>query len=306
MRGGAELTYQTAGCGATSPGGKPVLVLLYGVGFTSTDWAPELAGFSTDFCVIAPEFRGIGLSDYGGVGPYTNATDVADVVAMMNAMSVTTAVVVGHSRGGLIAQGVAINYPNMVDKLVLVDTAPSFVNYPGWTLGTDSATLISFEQYLGIDRTGWTELFLGLALNSTHCGLPASLIDYYRTNINNITTARLSADIDSLITTILTDQLAAITMPTFVMYGTQDGTDPQIAAVADYFRLTLSNVYITSFYGSGHTPQAVYTTRFQSELGMFASGQSAMCDFASGGAGRAELKFWLLALLSFLVFFSRP
>jgi pimeloyl-ACP methyl ester carboxylesterase len=102
--------------------GAPV-VLLHGLGASMYAWRRNLAAVAAaGFRVIAFDNRGFGLSDKPSA-PYDNAAYARLVIALMDSLLLTDAVLVGHSMGGAIAAQVAIEYPARVRGLVLVGSA---------------------------------------------------------------------------------------------------------------------------------------------------------------------------------------
>jgi 3-oxoadipate enol-lactonase len=105
-------------------GSGPPLVLINGYAATKDDWDPVLldllGGSST---VLCPDNRGVGDSEHAA-GELTFERMAADVVSVMDAVAVDTAVVAGWSMGGMIAQEVAATVPERVDALVLLATDP--------------------------------------------------------------------------------------------------------------------------------------------------------------------------------------
>lgn len=102
--------------------GEP-LILIAGLASDSQSWLPVIVKLSKHFRVIIFDNRGVGRS------PADNAditiqkmTD--DCVELMEHLNLTSAYVLGHSMGGMIAMDLAIRYPELVDKLVLEATAP--------------------------------------------------------------------------------------------------------------------------------------------------------------------------------------
>ena len=113
---GARIRYIDVGRGA------PV-VLLHGLGASMYAWRRNLAAVAAaGFRVIAFDNRGFGLSDKPSA-PYDNAAYARLVIALMDSLRLTDAVLVGHSMGGAIAAQVAIEYPARVRGLVLVGSA---------------------------------------------------------------------------------------------------------------------------------------------------------------------------------------
>ena len=108
---GIKLNYHVTG------NGEP-LILVAGWGTDLRAWAFQLLAFRKYFRVIAFDNRGIGKSDKPG-GPYSMRLMADDVIGIMDCLHIKAAHVLGLSMGGMIAQEVAINYPNRVLKLVL-------------------------------------------------------------------------------------------------------------------------------------------------------------------------------------------
>src|SRR3954470_15609262 len=100
--------------------GAPTTLLVHGWGVPSTVWDPVLERWPAEAGrVIAPDLRGGGWSSKPREG-YTLADDTKDVVALIDALELSDVVLVGHSKGGAIAQRVALERPGTLRKLVLV------------------------------------------------------------------------------------------------------------------------------------------------------------------------------------------
>jgi haloacetate dehalogenase len=123
---GTEINLKVAGKG-------PALLLLHGYPQTHVIWhkiAPELAKTHT---VIVPDLRGYGDS---GKPPsdsthaaYSKRAMAADQVEVMDALGFNNFSVVGHDRGGRVAHRMVRDYPDRVDKIVVLDIAPTATMY---------------------------------------------------------------------------------------------------------------------------------------------------------------------------------
>jgi 3-oxoadipate enol-lactonase len=111
-----RIAYQSWGAG-------PPLVLIGGLGHGRWSWEPVIGELARDFQVVAMDNRGIGASD-APMGPYFTRLLAADVLAVMDHAGIRRASLVGVSLGGMIAQQVANDRPDRVDRLVLVSTIP--------------------------------------------------------------------------------------------------------------------------------------------------------------------------------------
>ena len=110
--------------------GPPVL-MLHSIGTSLNVFDPQLAAISRHHRVIRMDLRGHGHS---GVteGPYSMSMHAADAVAVLDALGVAQAHVVGLSIGGRIAMQMAAEAPERVASLVLLDTAAEFPPPEAW------------------------------------------------------------------------------------------------------------------------------------------------------------------------------
>ena len=95
------------------------VVLLHGFPLTRTIWETQAAALASVARVIRMDLRGIGASSVPD-GPYLMETLASDVAAVLDALGVSQATIVGHSLGGYVALAFARMYTERVKKLVLV------------------------------------------------------------------------------------------------------------------------------------------------------------------------------------------
>jgi len=100
--------------------GEP-LVMIMGFGATLDGWNSQAPFFAKHFKVVTFDNRGVGKSDKPN-GPYTTAIMAEDTVHLMDSLGIEKSHILGASMGGLIAQELAINHPERVNKLVLACT----------------------------------------------------------------------------------------------------------------------------------------------------------------------------------------
>ena len=111
---GMNISYKVEGQG------EPVIMIM---GFTSTrsGWISQVPDFRKHYRVITFDNRGVGKSDKPP-GPYSTKMIADDTVKLMDYLGIEKAHIMGASMGGMIAQELAINYPQRVMKLVLACT----------------------------------------------------------------------------------------------------------------------------------------------------------------------------------------
>ena len=100
--------------------GEPV-VLIHGFPETWYEWRKTIPALENKYRLIVPDTRGFGQSDKPE-GSYDRRMLGADIIGVMDALGVDQAAVVGHDWGGIIAFKVAIDWPERVSKLALMDT----------------------------------------------------------------------------------------------------------------------------------------------------------------------------------------
>ncbi|WP_119155945.1 alpha/beta fold hydrolase [Caldimonas tepidiphila] len=112
--------------------GAPLL-LIHGYPQTHAIWqrvARELAG---EFFLVMPDLRGYGRSSQPPGEPdhanYSKRAMAADLVALMRALGRERFAVCGHDRGGRVAHRMALDHPAVVEKLCLIDIAPTLAMY---------------------------------------------------------------------------------------------------------------------------------------------------------------------------------
>ena len=104
----------------------PTLILLHGLLGSSSNWHSIARKLEANHHVIVPDLRNHGRSPHSDdVGYPSLAQDVAD---LMDEHGLDSAVLIGHSMGGKAAMWLALEQPERVAGLVVVDIAP--VAYP--------------------------------------------------------------------------------------------------------------------------------------------------------------------------------
>ncbi len=103
-------------------GREESLVLINGLGSDHREWLYQVPVFKKHFQVVTFDNRGTGVSGTPP-GPYTTDQMAGDVDGLMESLGIERAHILGVSMGGLIAQKVAVLYPERVNHLVLACAA---------------------------------------------------------------------------------------------------------------------------------------------------------------------------------------
>lgn len=114
---GVRLHYVQAGNG-------PLVVLLHGFPEFWYSWRHQIPALATaGFQVVAPDLRGYNESDKpAGVACYRLDTLANDVLGLIQTLGTGRAVVAGHDWGGGIAWYLAIHHPQLVEKLIILNS----------------------------------------------------------------------------------------------------------------------------------------------------------------------------------------
>ena len=107
----------------TERGKGDAVVLIMGLGANKESWFMNIPALSKYFRVIAFDSRGVGKVDRSGEA-YTMRRMAEDTVGLLDALNIERAHIVGVSLGSMIAQEVAIGFPQRVNKLILAATTP--------------------------------------------------------------------------------------------------------------------------------------------------------------------------------------
>ncbi|MBH69334.1 MAG: alpha/beta hydrolase [Rhodospirillaceae bacterium] len=109
---GRKVSYIEVGFG-------PALFLMHGIGGNAKSWRAQLENLSSDYHMIAWDAPGYGASD---VRDGTLLEYVEAAIGLLDVLGIDRAFVLGHSMGGVIAQGLAGSVPSRVKKLILSST----------------------------------------------------------------------------------------------------------------------------------------------------------------------------------------
>ena len=116
--GDVELHYVEAGDG-------PLVVLLHGFPEFWYGWRQQIAPLvKAGFRVVAPDLRGYNLSSKpDGFADYTADKPADDIRGLIHELGAESAMVVGHDWGGTVAWTLAMNHPEVVDRLAILNAA---------------------------------------------------------------------------------------------------------------------------------------------------------------------------------------
>ena len=162
-------------------GSGPPLLLIHGAPLTHLSWfriAPELA---KKYTVVAPDLRGYGDSSKPEDGDkhinYSKRTMAQDKVELMRHFGFDRFPVVGHDRGGRVAHRLALDHPEAVTRMCVLDIVPTYYLY---THVTKAFVDAYFHWFLFIRPAPFPEKIIADNLGSyVGGGAPSEVRDEY-------------------------------------------------------------------------------------------------------------------------------
>lgn len=244
--------------------GEP-LVLIMGLGGECGDWFLQARVFKKYYRVITFDNRGVGKSDKPGE-PYTVKTMADDTVGLMDYLEIDKAHILGVSLGGMIAQEVAINYPERVRKLILVSTnagreengghSPELLRAMGLKEG------FSDEDVRSVDIGRVMSSLNAHAFSGGVIKLMAVPFCWMRGKLFGI--EGLKGQFEAAMTHSTLDRLHMIKAPTLVIAGTEDRIVPSRSA--DVLASRIPDARLVKIEGGSHTLVAEKRGRFNREV----------------------------------------
>lgn len=111
----------------------PALLLLHGFPETHAMWHRVARALQAQYFIVLPDLRGYGNSSKQAGLPdhsnYSKRTLAQDAVGVMDALGLANFYLCGHDRGGRVAHRLALDHPARVDKLCVIDIAPTLDMY---------------------------------------------------------------------------------------------------------------------------------------------------------------------------------
>lgn len=127
--GEVSLSVQIAGKG-------PALICLHGYPQNGMCWARVAPELAKTFQVIIPDLRGYGQSDAppddAGHDAYSKRVMARDIVGLMDALGLESAMVLGHDRGARVSYRLALDHPARVTRLGIIEIAPTAAYWAVW------------------------------------------------------------------------------------------------------------------------------------------------------------------------------
>jgi pimeloyl-ACP methyl ester carboxylesterase len=249
---GARVHYQEFG-----NAGDPPVILIHGYTASNYVWktaAPQIA--AEGFRVIAPDLLGFGYSEKPRWFDYSIQSQARMIARLMNRLGVGRATIVGSSYGGAVAATLALDDPERVGKLVLVDAVcnDDLRDHPILKLASIPGIGEAITPFLADSKT-----FMKLRMRGTLAPENHHMITQER--VDSIVRPLAAADAHhSLLATSrnwhanrIEQDAGLIDQPTLIIWGENDRVIP-IANGYKLHELILHSRFVV-LPGCGHVPQ---------------------------------------------------
>ncbi len=249
--GDAVINYDVSGRGRT-------VVFIHGWAHNMSVWDDQVPAFNTHYRVLRYDSPGFGKS----TGFSDESAEPQDLLVLLEALHISHAYIVGHSRGGSVALRFAAAYPELLDGLVLYGAVPPGFPVPP-DVGQTFASLPGIAKRYGLDSVG------KIILASPIAWVPpgrADITDRYR----RLWASYAGKDLldphpESGHTPAPSiAQLSALRVRTLVITG--DHEAPFIAAAADTLAHRIPNAKKVVIPNAGHGAHFAQPATFNSAL----------------------------------------
>ncbi len=238
-------------------GTGPNLVLIHGWGMSGAVWQPLVKKLSKLFTLHLVDLPGMGFSR--PIEPF-HLHAVAEKVAEILPAD---ADVVGWSLGGQVAMRIALDYPDLVRRLVLVGATPCFVNKSfdqshaeyktTWDAGIDPDVFSNFADSVNEDYHRTMTQFLTLqCMGSSDARSTVKLLRHKFSERPTPSSQALFRALGILLDTDLRAEIEHIRKPTLLIHGDRDTLAPVQAA--HWMMQNLPSGFLRVMAGASHAP----------------------------------------------------
>jgi pimeloyl-ACP methyl ester carboxylesterase len=238
------------------------LVLIHGLGNDLTMWDADAEVFGKYHRVLRPDVRGFGRSDKPP-GPYSPQMLAADIAGLLAIEGIGRAHVAGISMGGVIAQRLALDFPECVGSLILISTSSEVGERAAasWSRLADLIERRGFDERSADASRAFSEQFA--------VAHPEVVSDLGRRNAANdplayAAAARAVGDYR------WTADLSGIEAPVLILQGLEDRLTPPGGSVK--MARALPHARLLMIAGAGHNLPLEQPEVFRSTLLAFTAG----------------------------------
>jgi pimeloyl-ACP methyl ester carboxylesterase len=265
---GVRVHYQEAGLRSAPP-----LLLVHGFTASNFVWNDVLLPISeSGFRVIAPDLVGFGFSGKPAGGEYTIDAQARMILGLMDHLGIETATIVGSSYGGAVAATCALDYPERVKRLVLVDAVINDHAKRRFLLRLAASPLIGdlvSPLMLGSRRLVHQQLRKGYAVENRHLFDEERMTAHHRPLLAASTQRAALLTLRRWSAARIEREAHRIKQPTLLIWGEVDPEIPLAHGRRLFEEIADSRLII--FRRCGHMPMEEYPREFTEVVTDFCS-----------------------------------
>lgn len=236
--------------------GHPVL-FLHGWPDSWFSFSPMLGALRPDVRAIVPSLRGYGRSERPGCC-YTISDFAQDAAALLDALGIARADVVGHSMGSFVAQRMALAHPERVDRIVLIGSGTRI----------DIPALLEIEPIMNALADPIDTVFVReFQVSTVHRPVATSLLNALVAESHRAPARVWRATFRGMLETNHEPELGRVQAPLLLAWGEHDAIFPSEARAALVRALPAARV--TMLAGLGHSPHWEDAARVAGEINAF-------------------------------------
>lgn len=243
---------------------KPVMLFAHGLLWGTFLYHKQIDYFKKDYRCIAFDFRGQGKSQVTKSG-YDMDTLAEDLIALLDELKIEKCHLVGLSMGGYVAQRVALKRPDLLNSLVLLDTAAEAEKAEE---KAEYEKLLKAIHWLGLKKVSnkvmpimFGHTFLS---DKTRKKERKAYLNYIKANNKKgvIRATRGVIERDEVLS-----RLSEIKLPTLMVVGNEDVATPYEQAQKIHFAIAGSKLAVIE--GSGHSTPLEQPEKLNEVIGTF-------------------------------------
>jgi 3-oxoadipate enol-lactonase len=223
--------------------GRPTLVFVNSLGTDMRIWNEVERLLASSFGAVFYDKRGHGLSELGDA-PHTIETHAADLAGLLDHLGIPSAVICGLSIGGVIAQCLYGIRPELIEGLILCDTAAK--------IGTDEMWNGRIEATLSEGITSFADGVMEKWFTPDFHKNRAEELAGYRTMLVRQSPAGYAAACAAMRDADYRPKAASIDVPTLCVVGDQDGSTPP--ELVETFARSVPGARFEVVADAGHIP----------------------------------------------------
>ncbi len=242
----------------TAANGAATLVFINSLGTDFRIWSDVVDGLPRELGVLNYDKRGHGLSDVGEQS-FSIGLHGDDLIKILETENLKKAVLCGLSVGGLIALDVWSKRPDLVDGLVLMDTAPQIGDFDTWQARIDKVRGSGMAAIGDATMERWFSPAFHLNQQASVAG--------YKNMLCRTPADGYVGTCDAIRNADYRKEAASVTVPTLCLVGSEDAATPP--PLVEAMAQLIPNAVFYQIDGAGHLPCVECPTEIVGHLKAF-------------------------------------